>query len=170
MEQATEPNFIGTLGLNWKLFIAQLINFGIVLFILWKWIFKPIAQALEARRLRIEESVRAAQNLEKRIKEFEQNKEKRFKEARREADEIMRKAMLETEKVKQEIIDNARKEADKILKEVEITIEAEKKEMLQAIRQEAADLTIMTAEKVLRKKLDKEQDKILVQEVLKSIR
>ena len=54
-KEAGSGGVIGTLGLNWKLFMAQLLNFGIVLFVLWKWVFRPVAGALETRRQRVEE-------------------------------------------------------------------------------------------------------------------
>ena len=114
MEHATEPNFIGTLGLNWKLFLAQLINFGIVILVLWKWVFKPVAGALETRRQKIEESVKKADEIEKRLKEFEASRDQEFRKARAAAEEIIQKATTSGEASKAEILALAKVQAGRI--------------------------------------------------------
>src|SRR5262245_53133970 len=70
-KEESEGGVLGMLGINWKLFIAQLINFGIVLFVLWKWVFKPVSSGLEARTTRIEKSLQDATQLEQAKKEFD---------------------------------------------------------------------------------------------------
>src|SRR3989344_1771355 len=69
---------IGTLGLNWKLFIAQLINFSVIMFILWRWVFRPVGGALESRRKKIEESVAKAETIEKQMQESDRLREEKL--------------------------------------------------------------------------------------------
>lgn len=169
-EKAAEPNFISTLGINWKLFLAQLLNFGIVIFILWKWVMKPVVGALEARRERIQESVNRAAEIERRMKEFELQRAEDLKKARLQSEEIFKKAAVVADAARQESVAAARAEADRILGDAQAAIEAEKQQMLREIREELSSLTVLATEKILRQRLDREKDRELVSEVLKSIK
>lgn len=167
---STDPNFIGTLGLNWKLFLAQLVNFGIVLVILWKWVFKPLSGALEQRRQRIGLSVKQAEEIEKRLAEFRAWQEQETQKARREAETILQKATTSAEQSKQEMVLQAKAEAEKILAKTKQAIEAEKEQLLVEVRSELAELTALATEKILRAKLDEKKDKELINEVLRTIK
>lgn len=169
-ETAEAGGFIGTLGLNWKLFVAQLVNFVIVLLILWKWVFKPVAGALEARRQKIEKSVRQAEEIESRMKEFEKSRQGQIAKVRAEAEAILKKAEVLAESNKEELIKVAQEQAERILIDAKGKIESERAKMFAEIKEEVADLTIMAAEKILRSKLDEEKDKKLVQDFLHKIR
>ncbi len=170
MEQAVEPNFIGTLGLNWKLFLAQLINFGIVVFILWKWVFKPVTSALEARRQRIEESVKTAEEIEKRLQEFEAHRETQMRKAQAQAEALIQKAEGLASESKSQILEMARLEARKLLAEAKTAIATEKEQMLREIREEVATLTVMATEKILREKLDEKKDKEIINNALRAFK
>lgn len=170
MEQATEPNFIGTLGLNWKLFLAQLINFGIVILILWKWVFKPVAGALETRRQKIEDSVRKAEEIEAGLKEFESSRGEQMKKTRAEAESIIQKATAAGESSKTEILGAAKAQAENILAQAKASIAQEKQKMFGELREEVANLTVMATERILREKLDEKRDRAMIEEVIKSIK
>ena len=47
---------LGTLGINGKIFLAQLVNFVLVLIVLWRWAFTPIVKILDKRRDQIAKS------------------------------------------------------------------------------------------------------------------
>lgn len=159
-----------TLGLNWKLFLAQLVNFTIVLFILWRWVMKPVVGALESRRLRIEHSVRQAEEIERRMREFEKSREGQLAAARAEADKIMKKALATAEALHKETADAARAEADRLVAEAKTAIDREKQQMLEEIRSEVATLTVMATEKILREKLSSQKDKELIKDVMSSLK
>jgi len=53
-----------SLGIQWTKLIPQLFNFGIVLFVLWKWAYKPVFIMLEARQKKIAESVANAEKIQ----------------------------------------------------------------------------------------------------------
>lgn len=168
-EAVNEPTFIGTLGLNWKLFLAQLINFGIIFFILWRWVFRPISSALEARRQKIEKSVKQAEDVEKRVSEFEIGHQKRLVKSAAEAEEITKKADAMAEESKRQVLAATHVEGERMLVEAKAIIDSEKKKMLQEVREELATLTIMASEKILRSKLDAESDQKIITLALDSL-
>ena len=60
-----------TLGIQWPKLIAQLINFSIVLFVLWKFAFKPIFGMLDARKNKIAEGLTNADNIKAQLAQTE---------------------------------------------------------------------------------------------------
>ena len=159
-----------TLGLNWKLFIAQAINFSIILFILWRWVFKPVAGALEARRQKIEESVKKAEEIERAKGELAAARERQLKQTRLEAENVLNKALAEAQNIKQETVTSAQKEAEKILANAQRAMAVEKDQMMRELREEVATLTVMAVEKILHEKLDGKKDSKMIQEVLSKMK
>src|SRR5690348_9342004 len=86
---SANPNVAELFGLNWKLFIAQLVNFGIILFVLWKWVFGPVGKKLQERSDKIEKSLQQAKEIEEKHKAAEQHRMLEIEKARKEASEIV---------------------------------------------------------------------------------
>ncbi|OGH68659.1 MAG: ATP synthase F0 subunit B [Candidatus Magasanikbacteria bacterium RIFCSPHIGHO2_01_FULL_47_8] len=161
---------VGTLGLNWKLFVAQLVNFSVILFILWRWVFKPVAGALEARRQKIEQSVKKAGDIDRQQQELQARREQELKQARLEAETVLNKALAEAQNIKQHTIADTHTQTEKMLAEARVSMHAEKDQMFSELREEVANLTVMVAEKVLREKLDEKKDRKMIEEALKQIK
>ena len=161
---------LGTLGINWKLFLAQLINFGIVLFIFWKWIVKPLGATLTARQEKIERGLKNAEYTEVEKKKFEEWKSSEMKKVRSEADHILRTTTDTANQIKQETIVDAQTHANKILEQAKSSIESEKVQMLKEVKLEVATLVVAASEKILRSKLDPKKDHQLINESIKQTR
>jgi F-type H+-transporting ATPase subunit b len=164
--QSTSP--IAVLGLNWQLFIAQLVNFAIILFILWKWVFTPVAKKLQERTDRIEKAMRDANSTEKEKQEFAQWKEQEMAKVRSQASTIVSQAEAQASKAKDEILKQAQAEQQKVVEQAKKQIELEKNQQLQAAKGELADLVTSATEKILRQKLDEKHDKELIKNMFKS--
>ncbi len=76
-------------GINLKSFLAQLVNFAIVLFVLWKWVFRPVAQGLADRTAKIEKSLDDAQQITVDKQTFETWKNAEISKVRQEAATII---------------------------------------------------------------------------------
>jgi len=171
-EAATSTEKAGllqTLGINWKLFIAQLVNFGIILFIFWKWVVKPLGNTLTKRTERIEEGLKNADYMDAEKKKFEDWKQQEMKKVRNEADNILRTTTDTANKIKQETIVDAQNQANKVTEQAKATIESEKVQMLKEVKQEMATLVISASEKILKAKLDPKKDHELINESVKNI-
>src|SRR3989338_2416248 len=160
----TEESLLGTLGINWKLFVAQLVNFGIVLFVFWKWIVKPLGKTLTDRQNRIEQGLKNATMMDEEQKKFEEQKAADMRKVRTEADQIIRQATDSATKMKQEIIHEAQTQSDKLLVQAKQSIESEKQQMLKEVKTEVATLVVAASEKILRSKLDPRKDHELINE------
>ena len=83
---------IGVLGINGKIFLAQLVNFGLILLVLWRFAFKPIVARLEARSERIEKGLAEAKKAEDRLKQIESERGEILAIAQKDALQIVAKA------------------------------------------------------------------------------
>ena len=161
---------LGTLGIDWKLFLAQLINFSIVLFIFWKWVVKPLGSTLTKRQERIEEGLKNADRLDEEKKTFEAWKVGEMKKVRAEADTILRTTTDTANKIRQETIVEAQRQAAKIAEQARATIESDKNQMMKEAKQEVATLVVAASEKILRSKLDSRHDHELITESMKGMK
>ncbi|MBI4049425.1 MAG: F0F1 ATP synthase subunit B [Candidatus Doudnabacteria bacterium] len=166
----TSEGVLGTLGINWRLFIAQLINFGIILYIFWRWIVRPLGKTLTDRQARIEQGLRNATAMDEERKKFEEQKVQDLRKIRTEADQIIRSATDTATKMKQEIIHEAQSQTDKLVDQTRQSLAAEKEQMLREVKTEVATLVVTASEKILRSKLDPRKDHELINESLKSIK
>ena len=167
--EPTNTSVTALLGIDWKLFIAQLINFLIVLFILWKWVFKPLGKKLEQRTHKIEQSLQQAKEVEQKLKDAEAFRQAEMEKVRAEANAAIYEAQKNAEKVREELTNAAQAEAAKLLEDARKEINAEKVKMLQEVREEAAILVVAATEKILKEKIDPKKDEQLIKESLKGV-
>lgn len=52
---------LNALGIDWKILLAQFVNFAVLVFVLWKFAYKPIFKFLEDRKNKIEEGIKNAE-------------------------------------------------------------------------------------------------------------
>ena len=116
-EAATEAKtgVLGTLGINWKPFLAQLVNFGVVLFVLNKYVFTPIGNKLEERRQRIEKALKDSEDIEKEKHEFEEWKAGAIAEANKKAAEIVAQAQNQASKENTEAVQKTKQEQESVV-------------------------------------------------------
>ncbi len=169
-EEATNTGITGTFGIDWMKFIAQLINFAAVLFVLWKWVFTPVTKKLEERTAKIEKAMRDANTTEKEKQEFAVWKDEQMKNARVEAGSIISAAQKDAGAVKDSILIQAKEDQLKLVDQSRKQIESEKTAAMQSAKSELADLITNATEKILRQKLDGAKDKQLICESLSNLK
>ncbi len=102
-------------GLEGNLFIAQVINFAILLIILKIFLYKPIAQILEERKAKIKQGLDDAENAKKALADADNQKTKILKEAKVDADKILENTKASSESLKQQSAQDAKKQATEIV-------------------------------------------------------
>lgn len=148
------------------LMIWLLLAFFVTLFILRKYAFPFIADALDRRQRAIEESIDAAERTREEADRLLAEYRQRLADARAQADEIVAKAERAGEVTKEEALAAARKQREELLEQTKRDVEAETRRAIQEIRREVADLTVLATEKVTRKTLDEADQRRLVEEAL----
>jgi F-type H+-transporting ATPase subunit b len=151
---------------NVGLMIWTLLVFGISMYLLGKFAFPRIAEALDKRQHAIEDSIDTAERIRREADEILAEYRQRLAEARGQADEIVARARKTGEAAEGEILADARAKREEMMEQTRREIEAETRRAIQEIRAEVADLTVMATEKVARKTLTSEDQKRLVDEAL----
>jgi F-type H+-transporting ATPase subunit b len=151
---------------NVGLMIWTLLVFGISMYLLGKFAFPRIAEALDKRQHAIEDSIDTAERIRREADEILAEYRQRLAEARGQADEIVARARRTGEAAESEILADARTKREEMMEQTRREIEAETRRAIQEIRAEVADLTVMATEKVARKTLTSEDQKRLVDEAL----
>src|SRR5215210_1754251 len=138
---------------NVGLMIWTLIVFAISMWVLAKFAFPRIAEALDKRQRAIEDSIDTAERTRREADELLGEYRARLAEARNQADEIVARARRTGENTEAEAIAEARRKREEMMEQTRRDIEAETKRAVAEIRSQVADLTVLATEKVTRKTL-----------------
>jgi F-type H+-transporting ATPase subunit b len=148
------------------LMIWTLLAFGITLYLLNRLAFPRIAQALDRRRLAIEESIDSAQRAKEEADELLDEYRARLREAREQAEDIVVRARRAADNLADETKAEASRQREELLAQARRDIEHETRRALDEIRKEVADMTVIATEKVTRKSLTPEDHRQLIEEAL----
>jgi F-type H+-transporting ATPase subunit b len=153
-------------GVEWPFFIAQLVNFAILFFLLKRFLYKPILDMLESRRAEIEEGLRNAKQMAEDAKKFDAEQSALMQKAKKESQTIVDNALVAGEKIREDILKDAEEKAKDFMKTSELRLEEEKKKMIGEVSAEVLTLASSIAEKILREKLDGEHDKKFIRGIM----
>jgi F-type H+-transporting ATPase subunit b len=162
----TEENSNFLVSPNVGLMIWTVLAFLVAFFVLRKWAWPAITEALDKRQRAIEESIETAERARSEAAELLDEYRSRLREARAQAEEIIARARKAGEVHERETVEEARAKREELLEQTRRDIEAETRRAIQEIRSEVADLTILATEKVTRKALTDDDQKRLVEEAL----
>ena len=140
--------------------------FALVLWLLWKYAWGPITNALAEREERIDASMTKAERALEEAKRIQSENEKNRREAEQEARQILREAREEAEKLREEEKAQTRREMQEMQKQAREEIEREKENALSELRSEVADLAIQAASKILDENLDDQRQRRLVDDFI----
>jgi F-type H+-transporting ATPase subunit b len=146
------------------------LSFGILIWVLGKYAWKPIMKSLKEREDSIDEALHAADKAREDMKALKFDNEKLLQEAKEARDDIMKEAR----KVKEKIIEGARlkanDEANRIVENAKVRIENEKMAAMTDLKNQVASLSIQIAEKVLKDQLsDDKRQKEYVQRLIDEV-
>jgi F-type H+-transporting ATPase subunit b len=151
------------------LMIWTLLAFFVAFFVLRKWAWPAISEALDKRQHAIEESIDTAERARQEAAGLLEEYRERLKEARGQADEIVARARKAGDVHERESLEQAKAKRDELMEQTRRDIEAETRRAIQEIRKEVADLTILATERVTRKTLDDDDQRRLVEDALSDL-
>jgi F-type H+-transporting ATPase subunit b len=151
------------------LMIWTLIAFVATMFVLSKFAFPKISEALEERAKKVNDNIEESERVRKEAEELLAEYRERLKEAREQADDIVTRARKTSETATAEATAQGRAKHDELVDAARKDIAAETTRSLEMIRKEVAELTVLATEKVARKSLTPEDQKRLVEEALSEV-
>lgn len=139
-------------GVDWKLVLIQAVNFGLLLIILHRFLYKPVMKIIDKRAKKIEKGVRDSEEAEVKLNSAEKEKKAMLSLATKEAESIINSSRKRAEDVKSEILKEAEDKSSQILDETKQKAEEEKKKAVESSRAEIAKIAVLTAENILKEK------------------
>lgn len=151
---------MGLLTPDSGLLFWMVVCFGVVFFILAKYAFPVIINAVDKRKEYIDSSLEAARQANEQLQQAKTEVENLLAEARRQQSAILKEAAATRDQIVADARGRAREEAQKALDETRHQIAAEKESAVNDIRRQVAVLSVDVAEKILRRELSKDQEQL----------
>ena len=154
------------LGINLPTLVAQIINFTILLGLMYLVAYKPIMRMFDERSRKIKESMEQTEFIKEQAAHAEEEVKKQLEVAGREGQGVIARAVRTGEEVRREAQQEAKREADSLIARARMEIQRERDDAIDELRKEFADLTILAAGKVIDRALDKKAHRQLIDKVL----
>ncbi len=158
-----------TLGIDWKLLLAQIINFGIVLIVLAKFVYKPLLKAIDARRDAIKRSMDDAADIERQKLQMETTRKEALHKADEDAGVILEKAKADADAMRADILANAQQQADQIMAKGKQQLQDERSRVFHDVQDLMASSIIKLTEEIIRREFSKDDQTRLLKNLEKEL-
>jgi F-type H+-transporting ATPase subunit b len=154
------------IGIEYGTMIVMVINFGILVAVLVRLLYRPIQGILEQRRQKISQDLEDAKTTKEKADQLRHQARIILEEAHVEAYETVEKAKLEAERLREELLKQATQEVDRLRQRANTELERSRQVAREEIRNEAVNLALMAVTKILGAKMSQELDTAMIQSVI----
>ena len=155
-----------TLGLNWQGLLWHLANFVVLLWLLQRFLFKPVVGMLDARSQRVRDSMEQADQARRAAEQAEADRQTLLAETRREAEQIRARADEQAKRILADADARAKERQQLIEQQAEATARQIEERVMAQVRVQLADLVVTAVDRVTRGALDANAQRGLVQQFL----
>ena len=159
----------GIFSLNLGLVVWTWILFVVTLLVLAKWVFPLIAGGLEQRHAKIQGAIDDALSARDEAKGLLSQQEAQLEAARGEAREMLENARQHADGLRKEMLEEARAQQAQMLDDARREIGHERDLLREEIRRDAVDLALAASERLIRTRLDAEENRRLVHEFVSDV-
>lgn len=141
-----------TFGINWTLLLMQAVNFGLLLFVLWRFVYRPVLSMIDERQKKIAEGVQKAEAADRRLAEADEEGKQLVGSAAKEGESLVAAARARSETLAAEIVKNAETKAAASIADAATRAEESKRQALREGEKDIVRAAMLAAEKILAKK------------------
>lgn len=163
-------DFLKNLGFDPIMLGAQILNFLIILFLLKRFLYKPVMDMIKKREDVIKEGLKQAEESKIALEKALEEEKKILKKAQDKSKEIIDNASSQALTISKEIEESAKGQAEKILLDAKAQIESETKEAEKRLSQNVSKLSIEILEKALKEVFGEKEEKIVLTKALKNLK
>lgn len=156
-DEVVGDTFAGTFGLDWKFFFAQVVNFCVVAFLLYRFAFKPVMATMEERNAKIADGLQYAEEMKARLAEAEKESAKKIQLATDDATAIVQEARENAKALMEKQSQDAVAKAESIVQKAREAMDLEHKKMLADVKQEVAGMVVFATSRVLQRDLSADE-------------
>ena len=160
---------IQVLGIQWPKLLAQLLNFAIVMFVLWRWAYKPVFAVLEAHRQKIAEGMANSEKSTAQLAKTEADRKAILAQAGDQANQMIEEARTAAVRVREVETQKAIAAAEQILIKAREAAAQDHDRMLRELKREVGRLVVQTTTTVTGKILTPEDQRRLAEETEKQL-
>ena len=150
-------------------FIAQILNLFIQVYLIKRFLFKPINEVLEKRRQLADQEIKEAREAKEAADSLKVQYEEGLAGAKAEAAQIVQSAQKEAQIKADETLKQAQEHAAGIRRKAEADIAQEKKKAINEVKDEIGGLAMDIAGKVVEKEINEADHKKLIDEFIKNV-
>ncbi len=165
-----EGSIFTKLGIDWKLLLAQVVNFFLLFFILRKYAYRPILRVLEKREKAIAKSVDDAKQIEQNLASSKTERESALAHTQQEIGQMMQEARKSAETLQLTLREEAQQKVNAMLSKAETDARAMKEKVVEEAQADLAKLVVAASEKIIQQKLSSKQDEALVVGIVKHLK
>ena len=158
-----------TLGIQWPKLIAQVVNFAIVLFVLWKFAYRPVLAMLELRREKVAESIANADKIKEELAATEAKRLEVLNQANDQANKLIEEARAAAARVQAQETQRAVAMAEQIVAKAREATTQDHAKMLIELKREVGRLVVQTTAAVAGKVLTPEDQRRLIEDANKQL-
>lgn len=157
------------LAISPGLMVWTLVMFGITLWIMKRYVFGPVGEAIEKRRRDIAQSIEEAERSRDEANSLLEEYKTRLVEARKEADALREQGRKEGEQQRAELVSQAQGQRERVLADAESQISAQARQAASGLRDDVVELALQAAEKVSRRSLSDADHRKLIEEAIAEV-
>jgi F-type H+-transporting ATPase subunit b len=138
------------LQINWSTLLLQILNFLVMVFVLWRFLFKPVVNMLDERAQRVTNALEQAEQREQQATAMRDEYEEKLAEAREEVMIMRQQAEEELTRAKRQLLDETRHEIDEMRHKADQEIEEARRQAVHQHRRELGRLVTTLSAKMMR--------------------
>ena len=162
-------SLISTFHIDWQMILAQIINFAVVFFVLYKFALKPLKKLMDERSATISGGLDNAKKQEELLKAQQEQYDQTLAQARAEAQTIMKEVKKDAEEKRAQILATAGDESKAIFESGKKQLADEKAKMLDEAKKELVTLIVSATEKVIGENMNEKIEAKLVEDSIKEV-
>lgn len=161
---------LGKIGFEWRQGLFNLVNFLLIFWILKRFAFKPLLNAINERQAAARETQDNFEAAKTELGMAKQKAQTLVDEAKVEANKVIEKSYEQAALVATDMKEKAKKEIEALVDQAKRNIEIDKKEMKEALRKDTVELVMLATEKIIRERLDDTKDRQYIKELIGSLK
>jgi F-type H+-transporting ATPase subunit b len=146
--------------------LVAIVQFGLLFYLLQRFLWGPVTKALDARAQRIREGLDNAEAAKRERTQMQAEVERLLNQARREASAIAERTTQAAEAAAAEIRTQAKAEGDRLRERAKVDAEQLHQQALSQLRGEVASMAVLAASRILGKEVDAKTHQALIERSL----
>lgn len=158
---------LAKLGVDWKLLLAQAVNFAVLFWVLRRYAYRPMLKFLEDRAARIDQGLKDAEAAQAKLQSVTEEEKKIMSAAREEARDILIQAEVSAKERDARMLQETKGKIDKMITDADAHLADEKARLVREAKAELSSVVALATERVLGQTVDAKLDHQIIDAALR---